>query len=316
MPRVLLGSPFVFLFLLSCTGSEGAPAQPKQPQNTQGTKTASVAATKTATAALTPKPAESKIKYAKVEVRSSLEDALTEAEGKELGTLLSQISTRVLVWWIDVQKDFRKGDRLELVYEVGDPEPIIHALWFQSEKMGRTFSAVRYQPNNASFARYYDERGEEVELRLVDSPLENYEQVTSLLNDGRRHKGVDFKTPVESAVKAPFDGVVLKKNWGRANGNCLWLADSHGLEAKMLHLDHFEAGIGAGSRFSKGQVIARSGNTGRSFAPHLHYQLERGGRVVDPFKVHKTYRAQLTGDEVEKAKALLMKHASLRMGAS
>lgn len=299
---------------MSCTGSDGAGSTTAaQVATSTVTKTSTVAAV---VAPVAPPQPESKLKYVNITVTSSLEEAFSTALGKEVGTLLSQMSTRVLVWWIDVQKDLRKGDRLELVYELSETEPIIHAVWFQGEKAGRSFSAVRYKPSDGSFARYYDERGEEIELRLVDSPLEDYEQVTSLLNDGRRHKGVDFKTPVDTPVRAPFDGVVLKKNWGRANGNCLWISDNRGLEAKMLHLERFDREIGPGFRFKKGEVIARSGNTGRSFAPHLHYQLERGGKPVDPYKVHKTFRAKLTGDEVERAKAALGKHASLRMGAS
>src|SRR5204863_535116 len=138
--RVLLGSPFFLFVVFSCTGSEGGPAQNAQTVEVARTATAAqlapISPTKTASiAAAQPVKPESKIKYAQVTIASSLEDAMIGIAGKEMGTLLSQISTRVLVWWIDVQKDFRKGDRLELVYEVGDPEPIIHAVWFQSEKL-------------------------------------------------------------------------------------------------------------------------------------------------------------------------------------
>ena len=68
--------------------------------------------------------------------------AATEADrtGDELGVLLSQVTTRVLVWWIDTGRDFRRGDRLEIVYEQRVPEePIVHAVWFQSGKAGRNF---------------------------------------------------------------------------------------------------------------------------------------------------------------------------------
>jgi len=58
----------------------------------------------------------------------------------------------------------------------------------------------------------------------------------------------------------------------------------------------------------KGEQIASSGNSGHSFAPHLHYQIEdAGGRVLDPFKVHRTRResipaADLPAFEAERAR--------------
>jgi murein DD-endopeptidase MepM/ murein hydrolase activator NlpD len=49
-----------------------------------------------------------------------------------------------------------------------------------------------------------------------------------------------------------------------------------------------------GDRFTAGTVMGRSGNSGRSFAPHLHYQLEtQDERVLDPYESHRTYRRSL-----------------------
>ena len=47
----------------------------------------------------------------------------------------------------------------------------------------------------------------------------------------------------------------------------------------------------------KGEVFAKSGNTGHSFAPHLHYQLMLGEKVIDPFESHKTTRVSLPPTE-------------------
>jgi murein DD-endopeptidase MepM/ murein hydrolase activator NlpD len=127
--------------------------------------------------------------------------------------------------------------------------------------------------------------------------------VTSLIRDGRRHKGMDFKTPVGTKVKAPFDGVITRKNWNwRSNGNSLELAESggKGRKAFFLHLSELPKTIKVGDRVKAGEVLADSGNTGRSFAPHLHYQvMAAGGRVLDPLETHDTYRRAL--DAAEKA---------------
>lgn len=273
---------------------------------------ATIAQTKTGTA---PTPLTGP-RLVALKIDSSLEAALVAAVGSDVGTPLSQVVNRVLIWWVDVRRELRRGDRIEIVYEprTGE-EPLAHAIWFRSGKLGRTVSAISYQAKGEPFARWYGEDGSEIELRLDGGPVDRYEQVTSLLNDGRRHKGVDFKTPVGTEVRSPFEGVVVRKNWGKRNGNCIELEDVHsGRHAKLLHLDAIEPGVKAGARVKKGQVIARSGNTGRSMAPHLHYQLEAAGKPINPFAIHKTWRAKLSAEEAEKAKAMLGKYAQLRTG--
>jgi murein DD-endopeptidase len=235
-----------------------------------------------------------------IRIDGPLESAIVAAAGKEIGPSLTQVITRTLVWWLGIPGDLRKGDALEALYEdrPGD-EPLVHAVKFTSGKYEKTFQAFRFKAPSDNFHRYYLSNGEELEQRLVDSPLEAYEQITSLLRDGRRHKGVDFKTPVGSAVKAPFSGVITRKNWGfRANGNCLELTESggHGRKAYFLHLSELPKSLAVGKHVSKGEVIASSGNTGRSFAPHLHYQLMQGERVLDPFDVQATTRRSLNGE--------------------
>ena len=128
------------------------------------------------------------------------------------------------------------------------------------------------------------------------APLEIAEQVTSLLRDGRATKVVDFKVPVGTEVHSPVDGVVTKRNWKvRANGDCLEVADHKTSRALIfLHLSAIEPEIRAGSQVHRGQVLARTGNTGHTTAPHLHYQLmSPDGRVLDPFAVQATTRRSL-----------------------
>ena len=108
---------------------------------------------------------------------------------------------------------------------------------------------------------------------------------------------MDFKTPVGTPVKATFDGTITRKNWFfRGNGNSLEVTSSgppH-MKAIFLHLSELPRTLTVGTKVKKGEVIAHSGNSGHSFAPHLHYQLmSPSDRVLDPFDVHATQKVNL-----------------------
>jgi murein DD-endopeptidase len=242
------------------------------------------------------------LKRLRVDVNGPLETAVVGAVGPELGPRLVQVLVRSLVWWLSVPTDLRRGDVLEALYEErAGEDPVIHAVRYKSTKNGRTYKAYRFKPADSQWPRFYTPDGAELELRLAHAPLDDYEQVTSLLRDGRGHKGVDFKTPLGSPVHAPFDAVVVRKNWNwKGNGNSIELRESggHGWTALFLHLSE-PSPLASGAHVSRGEVVAKSGNTGHSFAPHLHYQLMAGEKVLDPFAVQETSRKKLP--EKEKA---------------
>ena len=260
-------------------------------------------------------PKSPRPRYAAATIERSLEYSLVKATDDEQGPALAQVVKRMLVWWLDVRRELHPGDRVHVVYEAREgAEPLLHALWFTGQKFGRTKSVVRYQAEGSAFARYYEDDGQEVELRLVHSPMADYEQVTSLLSDGRGHKGVDFKAPSGTTILAPFEGKVVRRNWAtRRNGNCLELEESKtGHRVYFLHLNSIAADMRPGAHVKRGQSIARSGNTGRSTAPHLHYQVERRGRAIDPFRHYPTKRARLSESETEKVRAALARWAELK----
>lgn len=307
--RFLVG----LLGALACT--ERAP-ESAAPDAAPVAATSSVA-TPLPEAPVEPPPAPTGPRYLRAEIRSSLEAAVVEKTDTKLGPALTQVAKRVLVWWIDPSRDLYPGDRLELVYSTPEGvEPVVHAIWFHSEKRGREFEAVLYAAAGAQFPRWYDAQGQEIELRLHDGPIREYEQITSILKDGRRHKGVDFKAPTGTPLYAPFDGVVQRKNWSvRGNGLSLDIEQSKGgRRAFLLHLSAIVKGLGPGSRVKKGQLVAYSGNTGRSTAPHLHYQLQRSrhGKVIDPFDFHRTWRARLPDSELPALRGVLVEYSKLR----
>ncbi|MDR0967051.1 MAG: M23 family metallopeptidase [Myxococcales bacterium] len=261
-----------------------------------------------------PSETEARLQTVFVEISGSLEGSLRQRLDADVAVPLSQVTARMLVWWVNVSKDLRKGDTLQIAYELPrGKEPLLHAVRFSSGKADRTWRAYRFQSAGQLFGRYFDESGTEIEETLKNGPIDAYEQITSILRDGRKHRGVDFKAPTGTPVKMPFDATLTRKNWkSRGNGNCLDFKDRSGRRIIFLHLDELPKDLKVGKLYRAGEVVAQSGNTGRSTAPHLHYQLETAhGKLLDPFEVHETFRRQLPDAERERFNAVIQRYDEL-----
>lgn len=207
---------------------------------------------------------------------------------------VAAVYSRLFMWDLDLRRDVQKGDEVWAVYRIDDSGDIeMPVAWYSSGKLRRTMKAYTFQAEGDGYASYWFADGTEVPNRLVAGPLADYQQITSLLRDRPTHKGMDFKTPVGTDVVAPKSGTVTRVNWNHAaNGNCVEVRYADGTLAKFLHLD--ELSVKAGQHVKSGQLLADSGNTGTSTAPHLHYQLDKNGKTVDPLDYHDTIRRQLS----------------------
>jgi murein DD-endopeptidase MepM/ murein hydrolase activator NlpD len=234
---------------------------------------------------------------------------------------LTAVFARLFAWDLDLRRDLHKGDAVEVLYEQPEgAEPLVLAARLRSQPGTageKVYAAWRYQAPGDRFPSYWSDTGEEVPRRLIDGPLNDYEQITSLLKDRPTHEGMDFKSPIGTPVVSPRAGRVTRANWNHAaNGNCIEVRFTDGTLAKFLHLN--ENLVKEGQNVSAGTEIARSGNTGRSTGPHLHYQLERGGKVIDPVQYHGTLRRQLPADAMpgfELAKKELAEQLDARLAS-
>jgi murein DD-endopeptidase len=265
------------------------PAAPGDPAALDAPVTVSPAAPSSATVAAS---AADELHVVRAQLQGAIPQTLTPLMGAE-GSAVSAVYSRLLMWDLDLRRDLRAGDDMALAYTMsGSGEAVMHAARYGSSRHGTTLTAYRFQASGDSYPSYWTAGGVEVPRRLADSPLDDYEQITSLIGDRPGHHGIDFKTPTGTPVRSPWDGVVTRANWNwRSNGNCLEVQYPDGVLAKFLHLS--ENRVGEGDRVRAGQVIALSGNTGRSTGPHLHYQLNRGDRVLDPLDIHGTLRRTL-----------------------
>lgn len=94
------------------------------------------------------------------------------------------------------------------------------------------------------------------------------------------HKGIDWATPVGTPVYASSGGVVAKAGWGSGYGYVVYINHPDGRQTRYGHLSKVK--VSAGQTVKQGQIIAASGNTGRSTGPHVHFEILIGGSQVNP----------------------------------
>ena len=256
-------------------------------------------------------PAESNIQTLKLKIKNSLNFTVCqEVKIKGECSSLATHVARLLAWFLDVNRDLRNGDILSVVYERLNNEGQLKILQliFKSGYLGKTLEANFYKGAGMKFGGYFDHSGEEVAQRIEakQSPITEYKEITSLPGDFRKghrsHSGTDFKADVGTPVRATLDGRVTRTNWNvRANGYCVEI-DHPVQEIKTRYLHLSRVLVKRGQYVKQGETIAESGNTGRSFAPHLHYEIRsRDNRktVYSPFnsKYHKTYHRNIPSQE-------------------
>lgn len=94
------------------------------------------------------------------------------------------------------------------------------------------------------------------------------------------HHGVDIPLPTGTQVRAVLPGRVRFAGTMRGYGQVIWLEHRGGALSVYAHLS--EISVRTGDPVGRRQVIGRSGATGNVTAPHLHFELWKGGRPVDP----------------------------------
>lgn len=101
----------------------------------------------------------------------------------------------------------------------------------------------------------------------------------------KMHKGMDFTAPTGTPVFATGDGVVRRADAGASGfGNHIVINHGFGYETVYAHLSRYNCR--PGKRVKRGDIIGFVGSTGRSQAPHLHYEVHKNGKVVNPINFY------------------------------
>jgi murein DD-endopeptidase MepM/ murein hydrolase activator NlpD len=154
---------------------------------------------------------------------------------------------------------------------------------------GRVFTAIWFDPG-VEKASYFDLEGNSVRRAFLLKPLE-FRRISSrysnsryhpILKTWRAHRGIDYAANPGTPVQTTADGVVVHRGWKGSLGNMVEVRHANGFSTRYGHLSGFRRGVVVGSRVLQGEVIGYVGSTGLANGPHLHYELWRHGKPVNP----------------------------------
>ena len=214
---------------------------------------------------------------------------------------------RIYGFEIDFQRDIRKKDSFQIMYEIfknEDDEIIEKGNILFANLNVRGINYPLYFFNKKNLSGHYDKSGKSIVKTLMKTPI-NGARLSSPFGmrkhpiDGfnKMHRGTDFAAPMGTPIMASGDGVVKKAGWCGGGGNCVKIRHNSTYQTIYAHMSKFARGIKTGVRVKQGQTIGYVGSTGKSTGPHLHYEVIVNGKKVNSQKLKLPSGKILKGKE-------------------
>lgn len=155
---------------------------------------------------------------------------------------------------------------------------------------------------------FYNARGKTAEKSIMKRPLKARPRLSSAFGKRRHpvlqyeifHKGVDLAAPTNTPIVAAADGKIEIIGRKGSYGKYIRLKHKSGYQTAYAHMNGYRQDLKVGSQVKRGEVIGYVGSTGRSTGPHLHFEVIKNGKVVNPFGNNRIASIQLTDFELEK----------------
>ncbi|MBO6258700.1 MAG: peptidoglycan DD-metalloendopeptidase family protein [Succinivibrio sp.] len=257
-------------------------------------------------------PAKPETKLSPVETRGRLV-VVTIKKGESFsgavnraGVTYSEINQILKMFKGRVQfsKNIHQGDTIRVLFSSAKGKGKITAV--ELTLGGKKYASYL----NTADGKYYDENGlNSTKGAFRRFPINGKIVITSPFNPGRRHpvlgyvrphNGTDFGVPVGTPIVAPADGVVDKAGYSRGSGYYVVIRHRGGISTVYMHLSKIL--VKPGQNVTIGKTIARSGNTGLSTGPHLHYEIRINGRPVNAMRVNLGKAADAQVDNTQRKK--------------
>ena len=199
---------------------------------------------------------------------------------------------RIFGFEVDFQRDIRKEDWFEILYErfeddnsiVQDTGKIIYASMFVN---GAEINLYNFKDGSGDIG-FYNIKGKSIVKSLMKTPINGARLSSSfgmrkhpILGYNKMHRGTDFAAPSGTPIMASGAGKVIRARWCGGGGNCVKIKHNSTYQTVYAHMKSFARGIKEGRRVKQGQIIGYVGSTGLSTGPHLHYEVIVNGRKVN-----------------------------------
>jgi murein DD-endopeptidase MepM/ murein hydrolase activator NlpD len=208
---------------------------------------------------------------------------------------------------VDFQRDIRAGDEFEMLFEAiqdhtGKTIKAGNLVYTSFSPRGKTSNYYLYTKENGREG-YYDKKGKGAKRMLMRTPV-NGARLSSrygsrrhpVLGYRRKHKGVDFAAPRGTPIMAAGTGTIVRSSRFGTFGNYIRIKHTDGYSTAYAHLSKYARGVKKGRRVIQGQTIGYVGATGRVTGAHLHYEVLKNGRQINPMSL-----ATLSGKPLKKA---------------
>jgi len=198
---------------------------------------------------------------------------------------------RLYGFQVDFQRDIRKNDSFQLVYEifVDENDEIFETgnIIYANLILRGQNNQLYYFPKK-NFDGHYDENGKSIKKALMKTPINGARLSSSfgmrkhpILGYNKMHKGTDFAAPEGTPIMASGDGVIMKAGWCGGGGNCVKIKHNKTYQTIYAHMKNFSKLAIPGNRIKQGQIIGYVGSTGMSTGPHLHYEVIENGKKIN-----------------------------------
>jgi len=202
---------------------------------------------------------------------------------------------RIYGFQVDFQRDIRKNDWFEIMYEKFEDEnkrvretgKILYASMFVN---GEEINLYNFKFKNEE--DYFNIKGKSITKSFMKTPINGARLSSSfgmrkhpILGYNKMHRGTDFAAPSGTPIMASGSGTVTRARWCGGGGNCVKIKHNSTYETIYAHMKAFAKGIKEGKKVKQGQIIGYVGSTGLSTGPHLHYEVLINGKKVNSQKL-------------------------------
>ncbi len=215
----------------------------------------------------------------------------------------------ILAWDVDFFTETQTGDTFRILVEKhyvdGDFVDYGRILGAEYGMRDKTRHRAFFYQNAKGKSSYFREDGTAVERAFLKSPIK-FASVTSryglrrhpVLKYVRAHRGVDYGAPQGTSVWTVADGVVRFVGRRGNYGKMVIIRHKNAFETRYAHLSRFARGLRRGVRVTQKQVVGYVGQTGLATGPHLHFEVLKRGRHINPKGVVSPPRPPVPEDEV------------------